>query len=121
MVKTTIIQDNLWIPMYFTRTFSTRNIKPFLDFGISNVIMLKSSIATDDLYEATLQKTIGVYQINGLLGAGIEYYFNNQAFLLASRIEMGSGINSRGNITNNYLKSNNIRMSLDLTYRFKLN
>jgi hypothetical protein len=120
MVKTTIKQDNLWIPMYFTKTFPIGNIKPFLDFGISNVIMLKSSI-TSNLNEAALQKTIGKYQLNALLGLGAEYYFNNQSVLITSRIEMGGGINSRGNISNNYLKSNNIRLSLDLTYRFKLN
>lgn len=120
MVRTTIKQDNLWVPMYFTRTFPIGNFKPFLDFGISHVFMLKTSIDSN-VSNATLQKTIGKYQLNGLLGAGIEYCFNDQAVLITSRMEFGGGINKRGNITNNYLKSSDIRLSLDLAYRFKLN
>jgi hypothetical protein len=102
-----ITQQNLYIPIYMTCYIPTGKLKPLINFGVINKINIKTEITgPTEVDKNNLKQSIGIYELGGLIGIGIEYKKNKISYLLNLDFEFAPlGINKSGDIDNNFLSS----------------
>jgi len=113
--------QTITVPLYFTYVFPTGNVRPFLNFGLSNTFILHSSFdVASERFRGKLEEASGYYQLGGLLGAGVEYKKNKLTYALFSNYEVCSGITKARNFTNNYLSSRTQGFGINLGIKYDL-
>jgi hypothetical protein len=118
----TIDQKTISVPFYFSYYFPIGDLKPFINYGIDNVFLLKNHFAgcwsNSESAMGYLDYVIGKYQLNGLLGFGLEISKKSMNYFVSGNFEFGSGINGVGG--NAYLLSKNNRFRIEVGCNFKL-
>jgi len=115
-----IEMQTLSIPFYFSRYYPIGNFKPFINFGIDNVITINFKTYPERFKAGFIEWTTSRYQINGLVGLGLEYSLKSMNYFISCNVELGNGINGTGSIARQVISSTNSRLKIEAGCNIKI-
>lgn len=111
-------------PIYFSYIKPNKKWSPYFNIGINNSFFVSRFVNSEFNQTSVdnLNYAIAYYQLNLLLGIGVEYNYKDKSFLFANaNFEYGTGINKPGHIDLNYLSSTNTLYKMNIGIRYRIN
>jgi hypothetical protein len=120
----TIDYKTISIPFYFSYYFPIDSFRPFVNFGLDNVFVLRDSYSVyqgnSGMQGRNLDDPLLNYQMNGMFGIGLEIATKSMNYFISGNWEIGSGTYGRSTHQLSYQRNRNYRWRFEVGCSFKI-